>query len=44
MDGYRLYRRDRQGRRGRGVALHVMEDLDCAELAVGNDMVESPWV
>ena len=41
MDGYRLFRRDRQGRRGRGVALCVQEGLDCTVLAVGGDVVES---
>ncbi|GAB0203202.1 hypothetical protein GRJ2_002785800 [Grus japonensis] len=44
MDGYRLFRRDRQGRRGGGVALYVTEGLDCTELSVGDDMVESLWV
>ncbi|GAB0190604.1 hypothetical protein GRJ2_001525700 [Grus japonensis] len=44
MDGYRLFRRDRQGRRGGGVALYVTEGLDCTELSVGDDTVESLWV
>ncbi|GAB0199842.1 hypothetical protein GRJ2_002449600 [Grus japonensis] len=44
MDGYRLFRRDRQGRRGGGVALYVTEGLDCTELSVGNSTVESLWV
>lgn len=35
MDGYRLFRRDRQNRQGGGVALYVMEGLDCTELADG---------
>ena len=44
MDGYRLFRRDKQCRRGGGVALYVTEGLDCTELSVGDDMVESLWV
>ena len=44
MDGYRLFRRDRQGRRGGGVALYVTEGLDCMELSIGDDMVKSLWV
>ncbi|GAB0186493.1 hypothetical protein GRJ2_001114600 [Grus japonensis] len=44
MDGYRLFRRDRQGRRGGGVALYVTEGLDCTELSIGDDMVKSLWV
>ncbi|GAB0204012.1 mitochondrial enolase superfamily member 1 [Grus japonensis] len=44
MDGYRLFRRDRQGRRGGRVALYVTEGLDCTGLSVGDDTVESLWV
>ncbi|KAM7077755.1 LOW QUALITY PROTEIN: tetratricopeptide repeat protein 33-like [Ciconia maguari] len=44
MDGYRLFRRDRQGRRGGGVALYIREGLDCMALTVGNNTVESLWV
>jgi len=44
MDGYRLFRRDRQGRRGGRVALYMKEGLDCVESTVGNDKVESLWV
>ncbi|KAJ7399781.1 hypothetical protein BTVI_110168 [Pitangus sulphuratus] len=40
LNGYRLFRRDRQGRRGRGVALCVPEGLGCVELTVGNGTVE----
>ncbi|CAM4394956.1 unnamed protein product [Caretta caretta] len=32
MDGYKLFRKDRQGRKGRGVALYVREHYDCSEL------------
>lgn len=44
LDGYRLLRKDRQGRRGGGGALYVMEDLECMEFTVGNGTVESLWV
>ncbi|KAK4827898.1 LOW QUALITY PROTEIN: hypothetical protein QYF61_022321 [Mycteria americana] len=43
MDGYKLFRRDRQGRRGGGVALYVRECLDCLELKDGDDRVECLW-
>lgn len=36
FDGYRLFLRDRQGRRGGGVALYVIERLEYRELTVGN--------
>ncbi|KAK4824177.1 hypothetical protein QYF61_011474 [Mycteria americana] len=42
MDGYKLFRRDRQGRRGGGVALYVRECFDCLELD-GDDRVECLW-
>ena len=44
LDGYRLFRRDRQGRRGGGVTLNVVEGLECMELAAGDGTVESLWV
>ncbi|GAB0180519.1 hypothetical protein GRJ2_000517200 [Grus japonensis] len=44
MDGYKLFRRDRQGRRGGGVALYVKEDFDYLELNDGDDRVECLWV
>ncbi|PKU48939.1 glycerol kinase [Limosa lapponica baueri] len=49
IDGYKLFRRDRQGRRGRGVALYVKEWIECEEmslkLSLGSDeeRVESLW-
>lgn len=43
-DSSRLLRRDRQGRRGRGVALYVTEGLECLELTIGNGTVESLWI
>ncbi|KAK4813827.1 hypothetical protein QYF61_001831 [Mycteria americana] len=44
MDGYKLFRRDRRGRRGGGVALYVREGLDSLELDDGDDRVECLWV
>ncbi|KAK4830017.1 hypothetical protein QYF61_008280 [Mycteria americana] len=44
MDGYKLFRRDRRGRRGGGVALYVRECLDSLELYDGDDRVECLWV
>ncbi|KAJ7405034.1 mitochondrial fission process protein 1 [Pitangus sulphuratus] len=38
MDGYKLFRRDRQGRRGEGVA------LDSIGLEVSNNKVECLWI
>jgi len=40
MEGYRLFRKDRQGTRGGGVVLYVSEELECMELLLG--MVEEP--
>ena len=39
MDGYKLFRRDRQGRKGGGVALYIKDCFDVEELGVGNDRV-----
>ncbi|PKU34213.1 hypothetical protein llap_15484 [Limosa lapponica baueri] len=44
MDGYKHFRRDRQGRRGGGVALYVREDYECVELTEGNGRIECLWV
>ncbi|GAB0207545.1 hypothetical protein GRJ2_003220200 [Grus japonensis] len=44
MDGYKLFRRDRQGRRGSGVALYVRECFDCIEPKDCDDKVECLWV
>jgi len=44
MEGNRLFRRDRQGRQGRGTALYVRERFDCTALTVSKDVVESLWV
>jgi len=34
---YRLFRKDRLGRQGGGVALYVREELECMELCLGMD-------
>ncbi|XP_075576257.1 myosin heavy chain, skeletal muscle, adult-like [Pelecanus crispus] len=36
IDGYKLFRRDRQGRRGGGLALCVQNGIDCTELSLKN--------
>ena len=40
MEGYKLLRRDRLGRRGSGVALYARECLDCLEINNGDGRVE----
>lgn len=40
MDGYKLCRTERQGRRDNGVALYVRECFDCLQLNDGDDRVE----
>ncbi|GAB0209484.1 hypothetical protein GRJ2_003414100 [Grus japonensis] len=46
IDGYKLFRRDRQGRRGGGTALYVKKWIDCKQLTLKNshEQVESLWV
>ncbi|GAB0182786.1 hypothetical protein GRJ2_000743900 [Grus japonensis] len=46
MVGYRLFRKDRQGRRGGGIALYTNDQLECMELRLGMDEepTESLWV
>ncbi|KAJ7409660.1 mitochondrial fission process protein 1 [Pitangus sulphuratus] len=44
MDGYKLFRRDRQGRRGEWLALYVRESFHSVELEVSNDKVECLWI
>ncbi|GAB0179159.1 hypothetical protein GRJ2_000381200 [Grus japonensis] len=46
MVGYRLFRKDRQGRQGGGIALYVNDQLECMELHLGMDeeLTESLWV
>ncbi|GAB0183522.1 hypothetical protein GRJ2_000817500 [Grus japonensis] len=44
MDGYKLFRRDRQGRRGSGVALYVRDCFNCIELNDCDDKAQCLWV
>lgn len=44
MECYRLFRKDRQGRQGGGVALYVRERFDYTALTVGGYVFESIWV
>ena len=44
MDGYKLYRRDRKGRKGGSVPLYIKDCFDVEELGVGNDEVECLWI
>ena len=37
MDGYMLFRKDRLGRKGDGVALYVRGQLECLEFCLGMD-------
>ena len=44
MDGYKLFRMDRQGRRGGGMALYVKECFEVTDLMTEDNKVESLWV
>ncbi|RMC06735.1 hypothetical protein DUI87_16181 [Hirundo rustica rustica] len=44
LDGYKLFRRDRKGRRGGGVALYIGEALVAMEIKTNDDEVECLWV
>ncbi|TRZ13155.1 hypothetical protein HGM15179_013958 [Zosterops borbonicus] len=44
LDGYKLFRRDRRGRRGGGVSLYIREALDAMEIEINDDKVECLWV
>lgn len=46
MEGYKIFRKDRQGRGGGGVALYVNEQLKCMELYLGmhEEVTERLWV
>ena len=37
MERYRLFMKERQGRRGAGVTLYVSDQLECTELCLGMD-------
>jgi len=46
IDGYRLLRKDRRGRRGRGIALYIKKCIECEDLSLKNsqEQVEILWV
>ena len=44
MEGYWLFKRDRLGREGGGVALYVKKDYECVEINNVDDRVESIWI
>jgi len=44
MDGYKLFRRDRRGKRGGGLVLCVRDCFNCIERNGCNDKVECLWV
>jgi len=44
VDGYKLFRRDRQGRMGSNMALYVEECFDAVEFRAGNDKVDFLWL
>lgn len=44
VDGYKLLRRDMQGRGGSGMALYIREYFNCVEFKDGDDKAECLWV
>ncbi|TRZ14352.1 hypothetical protein HGM15179_012749 [Zosterops borbonicus] len=44
VNGYKLFRADRKGRRGGGVALHIREVFDAMGIETNEDGVECLWV
>ncbi|TRZ10607.1 hypothetical protein HGM15179_016504 [Zosterops borbonicus] len=44
LDGYKLFRRDRKGRRGGGVALYIKKVFDSIGIETNEDGVECLWV
>ena len=46
IEGYKHFRKYRQGKRGRGVALYVVKWIDCKELPMRNShsQIESLWL
>lgn len=46
LHGYRLFRRDGQGRKGGGVALYIKRAVECKVLSLKNShkLIESLWV
>lgn len=46
MEGYRLFRKDRKGRRGGRVILYISDQLECVEVCLGMDEkpTDSLWI
>ena len=44
MEGYKLFRRDRQGKQGSEVAMYVRDCFDCIELDGCDDKIECLWI
>ncbi|RMC12129.1 hypothetical protein DUI87_11264 [Hirundo rustica rustica] len=44
LDGYKLFRRERKGRRGGGVALYIKKAFDTIGIETNEDGVECLWV
>ncbi|KAF7249149.1 Teneurin-2 [Varanus komodoensis] len=46
IEGYHLFRKDRKGKRGGGMALYVREGIGCSEIecSTDGDLVETVWV
>ncbi|RMC22179.1 hypothetical protein DUI87_03052 [Hirundo rustica rustica] len=44
LNGYKLFRRDRQGRRGGGMALYIKQTFDTVGIETKEDGVECLWV
>ncbi|RMC10100.1 hypothetical protein DUI87_12898 [Hirundo rustica rustica] len=44
LNGYKLFRRDRKGRRGGGVALYIKKAFDAIGIETNEDGVECLWV
>ena len=44
INGYKLFRRDRQGMRGGGVAQYVRECYESSEIKYSDNGVESVWI
>jgi len=46
IEGYRLFTRDRRGKRGGGIDLYIKKSIQCEELSLKNshEQAESLWV
>ena len=46
INSYKVFRRNRRGRRGGGVAIYIRKGIECEELSLKNsrEQVKSLWV